>query len=202
MISAEKPTAPRADARRNRERVLIAAAQMVSAVGLRAQMSEVAQHAGVGLGTVYRNFPTKASLIAELVARGFEEMATAAAASREEQSGWHALDRALRSNLAMLERDPAVRNAIVSSRHEDDAAFRSAWLRHQGVLGELMVRAQAEGSLRPDIIVEDLSALLCGLSAAMDSRCYLGWERHLGVALDGLRRPLTQNDLPAPRSTL
>lgn len=203
VVSQEQPRPPRADARRNRERVLSAAARMVSEVGLRAQMSEVAQEAGVGLGTVYRNFPTKASLIAELVARGFDQMATAAgAALKAEKSGWLALDRALQDNLAMLESNPALRDAIVSSRRQDDSAFRAAWLRHQGALGKLIALAQEEGSVRSDVGVADLSALLCGLSASMDSRSYLGWQRHLSVALDALRTPPSHTTLPAPRIDL
>ncbi len=80
----------RADARRNREKVLAAARAVFSEHGRDAQMDDVARRAGVGVGTVYRHFPTKEALIEALMVAAFETIAEAAEAALEIEDPWEA----------------------------------------------------------------------------------------------------------------
>jgi len=155
-----------------------------------AQMDDVAERAGVGLGTVYRHFPTKEQLAAELVADAFGRLeAQARDALAADGTAWDRFVGALRANLTELEGDAGVRAAIANTRTSAFEVFEPALARHNEALGELITAAQEEGTLRRDFHGDDLGMLLCGMSAAIDSRSYVGWHRQLTFALDGLRTP-------------
>ncbi|HEY0817025.1 MAG TPA: TetR/AcrR family transcriptional regulator [Pseudonocardia sp.] len=178
----------RADARRNRERVLQAAQTVFAKQGLSAQMQDVAQQAGVGLGTVYRHFPTKERLAAELVSAGFDRMTTQALHARDEPGdAWDRLVAALRANLADLAADAGTRAAMAGGVAVDLDHGEPARLRHRAALDALLADARAEGAVHDDFQVDDLGMMLCGMSAAMDSRSDVGWERQLRFVLRGIR---------------
>ncbi|MCA1217025.1 TetR/AcrR family transcriptional regulator [Streptomyces sp. 8L] len=191
----------RSDARRNRERVLTAAREIFAERGLDTQMDEVASRAGVGLGTVYRHFPTKAALAAELIADKFDTMALAARSAADERAGGQAaLEEALRRALGQLESDAGARAAMAGSTHLDHTGVQTALRNFLDTLGTALARAQAEGTTRADITVSDLGMILCGMSASIDSRSYTGWERHLALVFDGIRVAAGHAALPAARS--
>src|SRR5918912_1275957 len=99
----------RADARRNRERVLRAAREACAAHGTGVQMDDVARRAGVGVGTVYRHFPTKEGLIEALVAGKFRITAENLRAALQIDDPWEAFAQALCSNAAVMAQDAALR---------------------------------------------------------------------------------------------
>ncbi len=105
-IAAQKPL--RADARRNRERVLNAARAVFAAQGHEAQMDDVARQAEVGVGTVYRHFPTKEALISALAVEAFERVAAAARESLELADAWEALTKTLWAGAEILAGDRAL----------------------------------------------------------------------------------------------
>jgi AcrR family transcriptional regulator len=164
-------------------------------------MDEVASRAGVGLGTVYRHFPTKAALAAQLVADEFDAMALAVRSAADGRaSGQAALEDVLRTALGRLEGDAGARAAMAGSIQLDHTGVEAALRNFLEELRAALARAQAEGTTRADVTVGDLGMILCGMSASIDSRSYTGWERHLALVLDGIRTATDHAELPAARS--
>lgn len=185
----------RADALRNRERVLRSAREVFAQQGLTAQMNDVARHAGVGLGTVYRHFPTKAMLAAELVSESFNRMTEQAIRARDGRGQpWDRLVAALRANLTELAADAGARTAMAGGRSVDTEHWEPAWRRHQAALDALLGEARSAGVVVEDFLVDDLGMMLCGMSAAMDSRSNVGWERQLSYMLRAIQRPTPANE--------
>jgi AcrR family transcriptional regulator len=187
----------RADARRNRERILKAAAEVFGEQGADAQMDDVARRAGVGVGTVYRHFPNKDVLMGELVTekfRGFRENAQEALAEEDAWTGFCGLLAATAEHMAQ---NLALQDAL---RSTSSAAFEYAEPARREldeVLDQLVKRAQAQGTLRKDFKAEEVGMLMGGLCASM-SGPFPGprdWRRHLDIILDGLRaQPSTQRE--------
>jgi len=175
----------RADARRNRERILAAAAASFSAYGTDAQMDDVARAAGVGVGTVYRHFPTKEALVSELVRRKFARFVANAREGLEEPDPWEAFAGVLRANAAVTAGDAAVREMVL--RTPNAWSFAVAEREELREVGDRLVRrAQDAGVLRPDFVVDDIPMIMCGVSSTMVSPAF-DWRRHLELVLDGLR---------------
>jgi AcrR family transcriptional regulator len=175
----------RADARRNRERIVAAAGEVFGAAGSEAQMEDVARAAGLGIGTLYRHFPTKTALMAALVRRKFERFtATLERALAEHEDGFAALATAMRGNAASLENDAATRYAMGSGTEVFDSVA-DAQLPLLALTGEAIDRGQRDGTLRADLTVSDIPMLMCGVSTSIDRG--FDWRRHLELVLDALR---------------
>ena len=116
----------RADARRNRERVLTAAAVVFSEHGHEAQMDDVASRAGVGVGTVYRHFPTKEALMEALAVDRFEKVLAAGQAALERDDPWEALDRRAVGGRGAARRRPRVHGDRRRAAGPDAAQPRSS----------------------------------------------------------------------------
>jgi AcrR family transcriptional regulator len=176
----------RADARRNRGRILDAARSIFARSGRLAQIDEIAHEAGVGVGTVYRHFATKEALMGELVARHFE---TFTVRGREALAAggdpWEAFAGLLRRNTEDMAEDVALKDAVM--RIDGVWAYVEPAQRELlEVTGELVARGQRAGVIRPDLTVDEMPMLMCGLSATM-SMPGMDWRRHLELLLDGLR---------------
>lgn len=176
----------RADARRNRERVFQAAREMFSENPHEAGMDEIAQRAGVGIGTLYRNFPSRIDLIEAIYREDLAVLATLADELIKTRSPWDAMADWLLSFARFTE----VKRAILG---ELGQAFEAnpdlaAQARHQIDAAALKVlqRAQAAGTVRLDVTAPDLIQLVGGFVlfiAANPERT----DHLLGVVLDGLR---------------
>src|SRR5215207_750770 len=161
----------RADARRNRERILKAARAVFAEQGMHSQIDDVAKRAKVGVGTVYRHFPTKEALVEALVRERFEEIAGYA---RE------ALERADERNAADLAFCEAVAFSDQSSVVAKVGLLQST--------NKLIERAKAQGRMRPDANENDVPMMMCGASSVMRlSPTPDAWRRYLTLMLDGLR---------------
>jgi AcrR family transcriptional regulator len=175
----------RADARRNRERILQAARGACAEHGASVQIDDVARSAGVGVGTVYRHFPTKDALIAALVAEKFRLTSENLRQALEIEDPWEAFAEGLRRNAEVMAADAGLRDALIrlgpDLRHDDEGRAELDEL-----AGRLVARAQAAGALRDDVTVQDIGALLGGLCTSM-AHPGLDWRRHLELLLDGLR---------------
>src|SRR3954447_25367263 len=175
----------RADARRNRERSVVAARGACAAHGANVQMDDVAREAGVGVGTVYRHFPTKDALIEALVAEKFRVTTDNIRAALEIEDPWEAFCTALRSNAEVMAADAGLRDALIRlgplARHTDAGQADL-----HAVAGLIVEHAQAAGALRDDVTVDDIGALMAGLCTTM-AHPELNWRRHLELLLDGLR---------------
>jgi AcrR family transcriptional regulator len=180
----------RADARRNRERILAAARELFAGGPPEVQMDELAQRAGVGVGTLYRHFPDKEALMGELVRERFElfnerlQVAVADAPSRAAD----ALIEALRANAGGLAQDAATRFAFMSGGERVFAhaeAEAGEFLR----LCEILVRrARRSGGLAPGFRAEDIPMLMCGVCATAEvHKPGWDWERHLELVIRGMR---------------
>jgi AcrR family transcriptional regulator len=181
--AGERPL--RADARRNRERILESARGACAAYGAAVQMDDVARGAGVGVGTVYRHFPTKEALIEALVAEKFRVTTDNLRDALEIEDPWEAFAEGLRRNAAVMAADAGLRDALIrlgpAARHSAEAHEEL-----EALAGRLVDRAQEAGKLRTDVTVDDISALMAGLCTSM-AHPELDWRRHLELLLDGLR---------------
>jgi AcrR family transcriptional regulator len=198
--SPASPRPPRADARRNRARVLEAARSCFAESGLEAQVDEIARCAGVGVGTVYRHFPTKEALYEALAADHFLRLAATAREALGEADPWEAFSGFMRRSAELQASDRALAEVMAAQPGVMRDAARNREDLHSAV-AELVSRAQAAGSLRPDVVPADVPMLMCGIGRATRSAGAPGisWERYLAVVLDGLRAE-GRSALPAPLS--
>jgi AcrR family transcriptional regulator len=197
MSQLLEPTARplRADARRNREKVLAAARAEFGEHGAEAQMDDVARRAKVGVGTVYRHFPTKEALIAALSQDTFARIAERARGLLELEDPWEAFTTLMWDAAESLAGDRALTEAI-SVRVAPEACPGQIEL--TAIAAEIVRRAQAAGRMRPDVVVDDIPMVMCGLGSATcrphpfpDS-----WRRHLSILLDGFRADAASETLP------
>jgi AcrR family transcriptional regulator len=197
-----KPTAIervlRADARRNREAVVVAAKKLFADQGLDAQMPDVAKAAKVGVGTVYRHFPTKEDLIAALATERFERLAEKARESIAAEDAWEGLCDFLRFS-AEIQADDRGLCEVMGSRPEvmNDSAFAVGL---DKLCVELVKRAQRSGGLRKDLEWEDIPMIACGLGRITPAEMGPAtgrWPRLVEIIIDGLRAP-GSSKLPKP----
>jgi AcrR family transcriptional regulator len=180
----------RADARRNRERVLNAAHDVFAEQGLEAQVDEIARRAGLGVGTVYRHFPTKEDLLVALADRKFEWMAERARAALAEDDAWEALCGFVRDAAARQAEDVAIGEAMGSRPEMMSAAAQRVGMVE--LLDELVARARAQGAIREDVSGADLPMVFCGLGSVAKAGTvleFMRWDRLLELVLDGLATP-------------
>ncbi len=188
----------RADARRNREKVLVAARAVFSEHGRDAQMDDVARRAGVGVGTVYRHFPTKEALIEALMVAAFEAIAAQAEAALEIEDPWEAFTSVLWRGAEIMAADRALSEVFASIPGAMEAAMPTV----EGLtetMTHVIRRAQEAGVLRDDMIVDDVPMVMCGIGSATKKqhRCEGAWRRHLTIVLDGLRASGATGPLPS-----
>ena len=180
----------RADARRNREAVIAAAKRLFADEGLDAQMPDVASAAKVGVGTVYRHFPTKDDLIAALAAERFERLAEKANEGIAAKDPWEGLCEFIRFSAEIQADDRGLCEVMGSRPEVMDASARAVGL--DDLCDQLAKRAQRSGDLRKDLTWEDIPMIACGLGRVTQATMGPGtgrWPRLVEIILDGLRAP-------------
>jgi AcrR family transcriptional regulator len=179
----------RADARRNRERILESARDVFAGAGIDAQMDDIASRAGVGVGTVYRHFPTKETLMVELVRQKFRLFAVGAReALQRDGEPFAVFADMLRHNADELARDAGMQHVLVGVGEHIWAQAQAEQDQLNTLTAELIARAQHAGTMRPDVRAADIGMLMCGLCATMtQNRPGFDWRRHLELAIDTLR---------------
>jgi AcrR family transcriptional regulator len=193
----------RADARRNRAAVLAAARERLAEDGLDGPIEDIARAAGVGVGTVYRHFPSKRELIAALVRDRFERMAERTEEALAEDDPWQAFCDLMRFSAELQMRDRALSQFLAE---QPELGYRDAVDTGLTELtARLIAKAQRSGGMRKDAVVEDVPTLLCALGAVTASAAgtmpELNWERYVQIMLDGLRAP-GSNPLPPPKASI
>src|ERR1700756_28605 len=199
MNTTENIRGLRSDARRNREAVLAAAQELFAKKGLEAQMPDVARAANVGVGTVYRHFPTKDHLIAAIAAQHFDRMAERGREDLKLTDAWEGICDFIRFAIQIQADDRGLCEVVSSRPDLMDTAARAAGLPELG--DELVKRAQRSGQLRPDLEWEDLPMIACGVGhipQAGPPPSVGRWPRLVEIILDGLRAP-PSGSLPKPR---
>jgi AcrR family transcriptional regulator len=174
----------RADARRNRDKILAAAESAFRDQGTAVQMEDIARRASVGVGTLYRHFPTKEALVAELATHRFSGCVADAETALATADPWSAIECFVYSNAEQMATDAGLRDTLALAGMDERVCTRERERLEQR-LGVLFERAHADGSLRTDVGVPDIEALMCGLSAAIARGG--DWRRLASIVLAGMR---------------
>jgi AcrR family transcriptional regulator len=185
---AEPDRPLRRDAERNRQRILDAARELFAEEGLGVTLNDIAHHAGVGVGTVYRRFPDKAQLIEELFEQRLEDLVSVAGQALDDPDAWHGLKVFLRRALELQAHDRGVKDLITAST---DGLERVAMIRSRLLpIGlELVRRAREAGQIRTDVAAQDLPVIQLMLSTLIDASRDVSpdlWRRYLGIITRGL----------------
>ena len=185
----------RADAARNRAKVLEAARAAFAEHGAEAQIEDVARRAGVGVGTVYRHFPTKQALAEALVEARFDRtIAFVREVLDEEPDPWRGIERCFEHCALTQVQDRAWAGALALMAQ---SGLPTGPREHQvgellGLQEQLLERARAAGVVRDDLLASEMPALYCGLASVVLAG-FEDWRRYLELMLDGLR-PRTSAD--------
>jgi AcrR family transcriptional regulator len=194
----------RRDAERNRQRILAAAADLLSERGLDATLDDVARAAGVGVGTVFRRFPDKESLIEELFRDRIDAMVTLAEQALTEPDPWQALVSYLATATEMMAANAGLKQLLMFATYGKDRVCY-ARDRMRPVVSKLVERAQASGDLRADFDASDMKLIAFMLASAADYAATTKpdvWRRYLAMLVDGLRPARdTVTELPVPPLT-
>ena len=177
----------RADAVRNRAKIVEAARAAFGERGLATQMEDVARSAGVGVGTVYRHFPTKDLLVRALIVDKMERLAARAKEALDDPQAdpWEAFSSVLWHGAQTQLKDRALAQVLASM---PQGTWREA-AEEETQLGDRMAallrRAQQAGVVRPDVRPDDIPLVMCGLGAVVQNG--RSWERYMQLVLDGFR---------------
>jgi AcrR family transcriptional regulator len=197
-LVAETPERPlRKDAARNRERILAAAGEVFAARGLDVTLDDIAHHAGVGVGTVYRRFQDKEQLIDALFEQRIAAIETAAAQALEINDPWLALEGFLANTLEQQAQDCGLREIVFDGQHGRDRVARVR-ARIEPLVADVFARAHASGQLRTDVVVEDIriiQKMVCDVMDMTRGVSQDAWRRYLTLILDGLT---PRRDAPTP----
>jgi len=184
------PLKIRADAARNRARILEAAAEVFAERGLEASTAEVARRAGVGEATLYRRFPSRDDLVLAIVQTQMDEVAAAAEECLRDPDPWRGLERFMHEMIARRVSDVGALDAVKAHcmASPELGAHRRRVL---DATSALVRRGQEAGVVREDLTGTDLSFLLTA-AASVGGLPFPGlredvWKRYLGVILDGMR---------------
>ena len=204
---------PRRDAQRNRERLVAAGRAVFTEQGVDASLEEIARRAGVGIGTLYRHFPSREALVAAIFEERIGEVLAAAERAAAAEDAWQGLVGFLEQAL-QLQADHLALRQLVLRYPQGDAKAAAARRKIHGLLEELVERARDQGAVRADLNVADLVLVIWSFGPLLEATAGTApqaWRRHLRIVLDGLRpeaatpqtvRPLTRRQLDAAMQTL
>jgi len=181
--SADRPL--RRDASRNRERLLQAARELFAERGLDVPMDDIADRAGVGVGTAYRRFANRDEVIEALFEDRLADYLALAETALADPDPWAGLVAFLERSLALQADDRGLKELLMRDRRAFDRVA-SARERVMPLLERLVGRAHGAGALRPGVTAADLHVVSHMLGAVGDFAPDL-WRRYLPLLLDGLR---------------
>jgi AcrR family transcriptional regulator len=191
-IATTEETSPalRADAARNRLRILAAAADVFAERGLDASTAEIARRAGVGEATLFRRFPSKHDLVVAILAEHMDDVIATAEECLEEPDPWRAVERFFEVMVEQQVHDQGAFDAV-KDKCMTDPALAARRKRIMELMTRLVRGAQEAGVVREDLTGTDL-ALLTAAASAVSGIAFPGlrpdlWRRYLGVILDGIR---------------
>ena len=192
----------RRDARRNRERLVASARELFAEKGIEVSVEEITHHAGVGMGTLYRHFPTKDELIDAVLEDAFAEIIQIAEGAAAADDAWAGLTHFLERILALHAANRGVKDIVAARAHgaRRAEAMRS---RIRPLLARTIERAHEQGTLRSDFTSDDLPLVIwtAGRVIELTETAAPGlWRRYLGFLFDGLR-PGSATPLPTPALT-
>ena len=183
---ADRPL--RRDAERNRQRILQTAHRVFADRGLDVSLDEIAQHADVGVGTVYRRFPTKEALVEALFEQRLQAVVAVGREALADPDPWRGLITFFERASDMLANDRGLREVTLGTRYgrEHVSDLRDSL---QPIVTELVARAQADGRLRADLSATDLPLLSLMVAAVADYTRHAqrdAFRRYITIVIDGL----------------
>lgn len=199
----QQPPLRRSDARRNRHTILTAAFKVFSELGVDAQMVDVAREAGLGVGTVYRNFASKEALVNALLLDRLEGATHVATKAAAEPDAWQALIE-LMNGITVRQLENRVLSQFLGGRIAGSEELQRQRDVVYGVLNKIVIRAKRAGHLRKDVNISDIRLIMTSIAqlSASDSKVAQRLvKRHIGILLDGLRTD-QPSSLPGPKVSL
>jgi AcrR family transcriptional regulator len=193
---------PRKDAVRNRARILESAGEAFAELGLDVGVDEIARRAGVGMGTLYRHFPTKDALIDAILDQRLDRLAALAEEALEASDPWSGLVHFVERAVELQAADRGLKD-VLSSRRRAERSLTRARARLRPLLERLIERAQEDGSLRGDVANWDIVVLLWATGRIVELTAEVApgqARRFIALHLDGLRAR-SASPLPAPPLT-
>jgi AcrR family transcriptional regulator len=192
----------RSDARRNRERLVASARELFAESGVDVSVEEITQHAGLGMGTLYRHFPTKDELIDAVLEDAFAEIIRIAGEAAAAEDAWAGLMHFFDGMLELHAANRGVKDIVAVRAH---GARRADAMRAsiRPLLTSVVERAQEQGTLRRDFTVDDVPLVFWSAGRVMELTEPVApghWRRYVGLLFDGLR-PSAATPLPAPPLT-
>lgn len=187
----------RADAARNRERILAAARAVFAEHGLDASMDDIADRAGVGVGTVYRRFASRDALVAALFDDRMTQVLDDLARALDDPDPWRGLAGFLERLVGAQADDRGLKEVLVSHAYDSEAVTRARG-RATEMTETLLERARLAGQVRPDAGASDVALVCFMVGAVADVTRGVrpdAWRRSLALLLDGLR---VRSDEPTP----
>jgi AcrR family transcriptional regulator len=169
----------RADAKKNYDHLLAVARDVVAKQGVEASLRDVARRAGVGLGTLYRHFPTREALLEALLRTGFDELTAKAAEVEASSSPDQALVSWLRDFVVGAHKYRGAAASMMTAIEDPKSALYASCVTMKGAGARLLARAQAEGMARPDLNGADLFALAAALAWLGDQPSHARRADHL-----------------------
>jgi AcrR family transcriptional regulator len=194
----------RRDAARNRAALIAAGRDVFAERGPEASLEEIARRADVGIGTLYRHFPTRDALVEVIFEEHFDQIVAAAEAASADEDAWRGLVSFLERVLDLQARNFPLRSVFLRLPASSGIAERRKLLRP--LLDRLAERAREQGAVREDFAVGDLSMALWSFAPIFEATSEVApqvWRRHLRILLDGMRpaaaTPQTVRPLTAPQ---
>jgi AcrR family transcriptional regulator len=189
MMAEAEGRKPRADGLRNRERLIDVAKRAFAEIGPNVSLEEIARRAEVGIGTLYRHFPTRDDIIAAVYRREVTQLADAAKRLLETRPAGEALHEWLRLFVDYIATKKVIAPALASMAGGTSALYESSIELMKGAIADLVEKAIAAGDIRPDVepfdLVQALGSFAMGVSTSP------GWEtrtlRLIDILMDGLR---------------
>lgn len=189
MMAEAEGRKPRADGLRNRERLIDVAKLAFAEIGPNVSLEEIARRAEVGIGTLYRHFPTRDDIIAAVYRREVTQLADAAKRLLEMRPAGEALHEWLRLFVDYIATKKVIAPALASMTGGTSALYESSIDLMKGAIADLVEKAIAAGDIRPDVepfdLVQALGSFAMGVSTSP------GWEtrtlRLIDILMDGLR---------------
>jgi AcrR family transcriptional regulator len=178
----------RADAVRNREKLLRAASAVLGEAGLDAPLEDIARRAGVSIGTLYNHFPDRAALLGAILPGQLSPLDPLAEQSLREPDPWRGFVTFLEGMFALQASDRGLNDAV--ARNPPGSVDPAAECPGFDQIDVIIERARAAGKLRADFTVADLTALIWAMSRIIQESGDTqppAWRRFLTVHLDGLR---------------
>jgi len=188
------PRPMRADAVRNRARILEAAEEVFAAHGISAPIDMVAEQAGVGVGTLYRHFPTKEALFEAIVLTGLQELVTAATAPADEHDAGDALCAFLRTFASKVSMKHDLVDALGAAGIDVKSNCSVTFGELEAGVDRMLRRAESAGAVREGVTTQEVIGLVVGVCQVADRSTPedASRDRMVDIVCDGLRPPLSR----------